>query len=485
MKRMMKKHTLLISNLIIIFFIVVGFLAVVYKNTRTYQGLAEEHLENIVSLANTDISKYIENTMDKPVMVSKTMANDEFLKTWLQDEPKYTDNEAYLNQLYSYLKAYQVKYDYTTVFCISDRTGNYYYQDGLNKTISRDNGHDIWYYNFTDSGQEHDLEVDTNEENNGDITIFVNFRVTGEDNSLLGVIGVGLEVTSIEDIVQAYEDKYDLSVFVINAGGAENSFSGSTDLFVDETELAARTGITDGISFNETDESVLQWFTLGGERKCLVTKYDQTLGWYLILEKDINSITGSFQQSIKGNIVFMLIPLSACVFATSIVFAAYNRRLIVIENTDELTGLANRKLFKKRYPALLRKYRKQKLTMFMLDIDHFKTVNDTRGHMFGNAVLSMVGVTLRNAVDGKGTAARWGGDEFLGILAVEPEEAERILRGFMDTLRDEKNTICYPVTVSVGVAEIRRKQGMDQMFKKVDEALYASKNAGRDRITIL
>jgi hypothetical protein len=106
-----------------------GFMAVIYKSTLTYQDLAERHLENIVSLADSDISKYIENTMDKPVMVSKTMANDVFLKTWLSQEPDNRQDPEFLNQLYSYLKAYQTKYQYSTVFCISQQTGNYYYQD--------------------------------------------------------------------------------------------------------------------------------------------------------------------------------------------------------------------------------------------------------------------------------------------------------------------------------------------------------------------
>lgn len=474
----LKKHILLITNLIIVFFIVAGFTAVVFNNTLTYQDLAERHLENVVSLADMDISKYIENTMDKPVMVSKTMANDAFLKKWLSHEPENTQNKEYLDQLFSYLKAYQTKYDYTTVFCISDKTGNYYYQDGLNKTISPNDQHDVWYYNFVNLGHEYDLEVDTNEKNKNTISIFVNFRVTDDGGNLLGVIGVGFEVASIEDVIKVYEDTYDLAVFIINVRGAENSFKNSTNVFIGKAELAARTGIEEEIVLNMSGESNLQWFSTGGERKCLITKYDDTLGWYLVFEKDTVSITRSFQQSIKGNIVFMLISLMACIFATTCVVLVYNQRLIVAENTDELTGLANRKLFIKQYPKLLARSRGRKRTMFMFDIDHFKDINDTHGHVFGNTVLTTVGRILRNVIDGKGIAARWGGDEFLGVLKVGPEEAEQILNRFMQLLRDEDS-----VTVSMGLAEIKGKTTTDQMIKMVDEALYNSKKTGRNQIT--
>jgi hypothetical protein len=105
----MKKHILLTCNLLIVFSIVVSFVLMAYQDTRTYQQLAENHLENILSLAGTDVSRYIENSMTIPLTVSKTMANDEFLKGWLLEEPKNISNPSYLEELYTYLKAYQEK----------------------------------------------------------------------------------------------------------------------------------------------------------------------------------------------------------------------------------------------------------------------------------------------------------------------------------------------------------------------------------------
>ncbi|MEA4894638.1 MAG: sensor domain-containing diguanylate cyclase [Oscillospiraceae bacterium] len=480
----MKKHILLISNLIIILSIVIGFIGMVYKDTTAYQNLAETHLENILSLADTDISNHIENSMTKPVMVSKTMANDEFLKGWLLKEPENAGDDTYLKQLLDYLKAYQEKYDYTTVFCISEQTGSYYYQDGLNKTISKEDEHDIWYYNFIGSGQEYDLEVDTNQASDNTITVFVNFRVEDNNGRLLGVIGVGLKVNIIENTIHSYETDYDLSVYIINVGGAKNSFNGDTDIFIGEDDLAERTGINGKIELNKSDESKMHWFTSGNERKCLITKYNEPLGWYLVLEKDTNSISSAFQESAKSNIVFMLISILACIMVTTTVFASYNQRIVTIENTDELTGLPNRKLFSKKYKGFIRKHHERKKTLFMLDIDHFKNINDTYGHVFGNTILAMVGEYLHNAISGYGIASRWGGDEFLGVLAAPPEEAERILGRFMDSLKNENMDKSYRVTVSIGISEVNGKLSMEQMLKKADEALYRSKDGGRNRISI-
>ena len=477
----MKRHMLLFSNLIIIVSIVIGFIGIVYKDKMAYQDLAENHLENVLSLADNDISNHIEDSMTKPVLVSKTMANDEFLKGWLLREPENAGNDAFLKQLYSYLNAYKKKYGYTTVFCVSAQTGNYYYQGGLNKTISKNDAHDIWYYNFTESGHEYDLEVDTNETKGNFITLFVNFRVESGDGRLLGVIGVGLQISTLEDTIRSYERNYGLSVFIINAGGSPNSFTGDTDIFINEDDLAKRTKIE--IQLDKQEDPRMQWYSSDNERKCLITKYDKTLSWYLILEMNTSSISRVFEERVISNVLFMFIVLIACITVTTVVFINYNQRIIELENTDELTGLPNRKQFSKRYPVLIRKNRERRKTLFMFDIDRFKDINDKYGHLFGNIILKMVGENLRSTIDGYGIAARWGGDEFVGILSVEPNEAKKILERFMDSLKNEDKDECYRVTVSVGFFEVDGKLSMEQMIKKVDEAMYRSKEGGRNRMS--
>lgn len=479
----MKRHLLLISDLIIILAIVAGFTAIVFRDTKAYQELAERHLENIVSLADTDISNHIDISMSKPVTVSKTMANDEFLKTWLSKEPQNSEDSAYLGKLYSYLKAYQAKYGYTTVFCISSQTGNYYYQDGLNKKISANDEHDIWYYNFMKSGHEYDLEIDTNQSDNNIITVFVNFRVEGTDGKLLGIIGVGLQASFIEDTIRSYEKNYDMSIYIVNVGGAKTSFNGATDIFIGQDMLAEYTGINDMIEMDKSGNPKMQWFTSSGERKCLITEYNSSLGWYLILEMRTDSISRSFQERIESNMIFMLISLIICIFVTTLVFIKFNEKKIVIENTDELTGLPNRKLFSTQYLSFVKKNEEQEKTLFMLDIDHFKYINDMYGHMFGNEILEMVGDELKTMINGHGIAARWGGDEFIGILPADLEETTQKLRQFMDNLRSPENKCRYSITVSIGIAKTKGKPYTEKLIKEIDEALYRSKKEGRDCIT--
>ncbi|MBP1758759.1 MAG: hypothetical protein H6Q61_1008 [Firmicutes bacterium] len=480
----MKKHTLLISCLIIILSISLGFAGVVYKDTRAYQDLAEKHLENTLSLANTNISKDIMESMTRPVMVSKTMANDEFLKDWLLEEDENIGNDAYLSQLITYLSAYQQKYDYSTVFCVAAQTGVYYYQDGFNKRLSSEDEHDIWYYNFLASGQEFDLQIDTNETSKDSLTVFVNFRVEGNDGTLLGVIGVGLQIDLLEEFVRSYEEDYDLSVYIINAGGAENSFAGSTDVFISEEELQERTGIHEQIELISSAEPTMRWYTDRNEWKCLITQYNETLGWYMVLEKETGSISSAFHARIMSNIFSMIITLAICIMVATAVFINCNQRIVTMENTDELTGLSNRKLFTKQYTTFVRKHRDITKSLFMFDIDNFKSINDAHGHLFGNQILAMVGEELHHAIDGHGIAARWGGDEFLGVLAVAPEDARQIMEQFKSALTEKGIDENCRVTVSVGITEVNSRLNVEQVIQKADEAMYYSKKNGRDQIFV-
>ena len=299
------------------------------------------------------------------------------------------------------------------------------------------------------------------------------------------MIGVGLQVDSLGDTIYSYERDYGLSVHIINVMGAETSFKGNTDIFISEEDLQKRVGITESLQLNKSETPVMQWYTSDGKRKCLITQYDKMLGWYLVLEMDTSSIRQVFQERVKSNVFFMLVALAACIVVSTSVFINCNMRIVKIENTDELTGLPNRKQFSKRYLAFLRKNRKTKKTLFMFDIDRFKGINDSYGHIFGNSVIAMVGEDLQNAISEYGIAARWGGDEFFGVLLVGVDEAKQIMERLMDSLKSEEKNENYHVTISVGISEVDEDLSMEQMVKKVDEALYHSKENGRNRITIL
>lgn len=161
--------------------------------------------------------------------------------------------------------------------------------------------------------------------------------------------------------------------------------------------------------------------------------------------------------------------------------------IIQIATTDTLTHLANRRRFDEELTTECGRVRRhgRDLSMIMLDIDHFKRVNDEHGHPAGDAVLSHIGQLIGARVRGHDVAARIGGEE-LAILM--PETKLEGARSLAEELRSaiEQQVVEYGdrrlrVTVSIGCAEYAQGDAAS-FFRRCDEKLYAAKAAGRNRI---
>jgi diguanylate cyclase (GGDEF)-like protein len=158
--------------------------------------------------------------------------------------------------------------------------------------------------------------------------------------------------------------------------------------------------------------------------------------------------------------------------------------------TDGLTGLSNRKAFLERLAVdLSRLDGRHPCGVVMLDIDHFKGVNDTYGHPFGDVVLRGVASVLGKGVRKGDTAGRYGGEEFVLYLHMADTEraregAERFRR-MIRQIRFAHEGKEIGVTASFGVAcAPHHGKGVEELLKHADEALYLSKERGRDRVTV-
>jgi len=129
-------------------------------------------------------------------------------------------------------------------------------------------------------------------------------------------------------------------------------------------------------------------------------------------------------------------------------------------------------------------------TIMMLDVDHFKNVNDTHGHLAGDAVLTNTAQTIKNTLREIDRLGRYGGEEFLVILPETDvhqatKSAERIRKAVKESITDyENNTL--KVTVSIGVAVIQSTDNNENdLINRADDALYSAKGKGRDQVVIV
>lgn len=160
---------------------------------------------------------------------------------------------------------------------------------------------------------------------------------------------------------------------------------------------------------------------------------------------------------------------------------------------DGLTGLTNRKGFDLALAHCLSSIEtgSHGPSLLMTDIDLFKKVNDTYGHLFGDKVIRVVAQTLKNNVKGKDIAARYGGEEFVILLPDTPlEGAQQLAEKLRSTVENgrirrlDNNETIAKVTISLGVTSYRAGENAAQFIERADQALYTSKAQGRNRVTV-
>ena len=152
---------------------------------------------------------------------------------------------------------------------------------------------------------------------------------------------------------------------------------------------------------------------------------------------------------------------------------------------DRLTGLHNRSFFDQILDKQIRQTTRYgyHLSLILLDIDHFKVINDAHGHLVGDEILKGLATRLASRLREADTSARWGGEEFVALL---PNTQGTAARELAEDLREQVAQEAFPdvgrVTISLGVAALQPGDSAKDLTKRTDDALYAAKAAGRNQV---
>ena len=158
--------------------------------------------------------------------------------------------------------------------------------------------------------------------------------------------------------------------------------------------------------------------------------------------------------------------------------------MVDLATHDELTGLFNRQAFTPLYEQSVLEARRngEPLSVVLFDIDHFKKINDSHGHLIGDRVIVSVAQAAREAVRSADSIYRWGGEEFL-VLLRRCSMADAADVGEKIRLRVAESQVgAVQSTVSLGVATLKPEDTMEGLLSRADAAMYRAKNAGRNRL---
>jgi len=196
------------------------------------------------------------------------------------------------------------------------------------------------------------------------------------------------------------------------------------------------------------------------EKSSIISKYSSVI----LVEKNVKSLN-------IWIILFFIVILAAIV----IILLKFKKR----SEIDEMTKILNRATIEREFKDLLKK---SGGGILFLDLDNFKTINDTYGHEKGDYVLKEFSNLIRSNIRNSDLFGRWGGEEF--VLVLPKTDYENALKK-AESIRkkiEEYNFDALPITVSIGVTDFKKGENMEEVIKRADEGVYKAKRGGRNRV---
>lgn len=472
-----KKYYLpvLLCLLLVTGFLTTSLVSYVVSRDQMKKGIVDDNLP----LTSDNIYSEIQRYILRPTFIASMMANDTFLRDWMltgeQDVPA----------LVRYLSNIKNKYGTITSFLVSDITRIYYYAGGVLKKVQEGEKRDEWFFRVKGMSEDHEISMDPDMSNRDVPTIFVNYKLFDYDGDLLGITGVGLTLDTITELINRIEERFDRSIYFLDSQGVI-------------TAVGKRTHWTEGSIFNlegveqiasqiltRNIEPITLEYNMRGHRVILNSRYIPELSWYLIVEQDETVVATPLRNVFILNLCISgLVTLLVLILALFFI-VRFQRKLEKNATTDLLTGVMNRQALEHFFTDDFNCDENHPLSILLLDIDAFKNINDSYGHLCGDDVIQVIARYIRENIHHNDIVCRWGGDEFLIILrdtpAKEALEVSETLRLQIADYTFNHEDYAFQVTVSIGIAECVGGDTLTAFFARADQALYRAKTEGRNR----
>jgi len=454
-----------------------------YNAGRTV--LRQSMRQDILPGISNDIYQEIQRDLITPIRVSSLMANDTFLKDWI------INGEEDVSKITKFLREIRNEYGFFSTFLVSGSTRKYYSYNGVHKVISPEDDHDIWYYKFIGSGKKYELDVDADEVSKGALTIFINHRLEDYQGSLLGVTGVGLKMSKIGSLLGKYQERYGKHIYFVDKQGLVQVHPEQE--FIESRNIHDQEGLgvvaSDLLSETATGPVVREYDLPGTGHTLVIAQYVPEFEWFLVVEHSEGRAMQKIRAALFRNIVIGLLVTALVIVVNVLLVNHYQGKLESMATTDDLTGLPNRRCFMAEATREMANASRSKwpVSMLMVDLDHFKNVNDSCGHHVGDEVLRRIADILRQWLRRGDLAGRIGGEEFAVILPRTEAEAafevaERLRQFIEEAHLPDDEQVCK-VTASIGVAtDADGQNDLAALMKQADEVLYQAKSQGRNRV---
>jgi diguanylate cyclase (GGDEF)-like protein len=468
-----RKFTWLLVSLILIGFIITGLVS--YQ--IAHETLEEQTKRDSLPLTSDNIYSEIQQDLIRPIFISSLMAQDTFVRDWTLSGEKGSD------KIIQYLNEIRQQYGTVTSFFVSDLTKNYYHYSGVLKTIDQNDASDAWYFRVKsqDPGKDYEINIDHDTANSDQIVVFVNYRVYDFQHNFIGVIGVGLSSNAVADLIEKYKIRYDREIYFINDIG-QVTLQGSQPLGFSSIQQSA--GLRDLATQILTSPSMSgSYHNADGQQIYVSSRWVEEFQWHIMVQQNDRFDNRFFLKALINNFSISLVVAILVVFIAHFSFRGYQSRLERMATIDKLTGAFNRHAFDELIESAINRSEQKQVpfSIALLDIDHFKTINDSYGHQMGDQVLQQVAQACQSQLSEQDVVCRWGGEEFVILLpGTDLNQAQLAMERLKQTINEK--AMKPSVTVSIGVVQRIDLETKQSVIHRADTAMYRAKESGRNRV---
>ena len=317
----------------------------------------------------------------------------------------------------------------------------------------------------------------------GDVHLYFDVKIFDDNGGLLGIVGVGKRIKSFVESFAQYKQQFGHDFMFVNETNQIILTSLPNLQVTGEIipELHNLPGLKDtGLDITNLDSEIISL----NAHDVLVSEIGiPQLNWRLLLLTPLESRQAKLTKTFAINAALASSGIIVLITAMFMGFVAYKRHLEKSVEIDELTGLANRRYLQRHYQEL--KHRAKSVCLVVVDLDHFKKVNDTFGHNAGDKVLQETGKILSAMLRADDTVCRWGGEEFVMLIHDLPEDRcvsliERAREALAaQSIQYDGRDISF--TASFGFSMGKPTEQLSKLLANADVALYESKKQGRNQ----
>ena len=310
------KLVFLISLMLLLLTLVLSVVNHQTTLTLVHKQIEEQSLPLSLDNIYTDIQ---ENIL-KPYLITSMMSNDTFVKEWISREIEDVES------IKKYLSTIKKEYGLLSAILVSDKTHNYYTQDGFLEKLNTKNRDNSWYFRFKKSQVEREINIDKNEKIDSSYIMFMNNKIFDENHKLIGITSSGVRIDSIHKMLRHFIDKYRMEVYIYDK---DANIVLSQDNTTSINEISEFSNYQNELFFKS---SAMFEYILENDRYVINKKYIKELDLHILVKAKVKDFTGSLES---GFYMSLFISFFATMLITIAIINIVRTSLIKLEHSNE------------------------------------------------------------------------------------------------------------------------------------------------------